>query len=84
MIRRSEKIHPLALIAVGALALAAGVWLATRWLPEWRGGLPEEAFFVQRFRELSRQAGVRLPAGAGTGAHRVLACPRCSPRRRGS
>lgn len=66
MIRRSEKIHPLALIAVGALALAAGVWLATRWLPEWRGGLPEEAFFVQRFRELSRQAGVRLPAGEPT------------------
>ncbi|HEV2845208.1 MAG TPA: hypothetical protein VG477_10210, partial [Thermoanaerobaculia bacterium] len=63
MSRRSEKIHPLALIAVGALILAAGVWLARQWLPEWRGDLPEEAFFVQRYRELARQAGVRLPAG---------------------
>ena len=63
MSRRPEKIHPVTALVVGALVLAAGVWLARQWLPEWRGDLPEEAFFVQRYRELARQVGVRLPAG---------------------
>ncbi len=54
----------LALLALGALALAAAVGMARAWLPEWRSGsLPEKRFFVERYRELARQAGARLEPG---------------------
>lgn len=64
MSRRTEKINPLVLIAVGALILAAGVWLARQWLPEWRTQPLEKAEYVRRYQELARQAGVRLQPGA--------------------
>ncbi len=54
----------LALLALGALALAAAVGMARAWLPEWRSGpLPEKRFFVERYRELAREAGARLEPG---------------------
>jgi hypothetical protein len=53
-----------ALLALGALALAAAVGMARAWLPEWRGGpLPEKRFFAERYRALARQAGARLDPG---------------------
>ncbi len=63
MSRRTEKIHPLILIAVGALALAAGVWLARQWLPEWRTQPLAKAAYVQRYEDLARRAGIRLRPG---------------------
>ncbi|MFL6197162.1 MAG: PP2C family protein-serine/threonine phosphatase [Thermoanaerobaculia bacterium] len=56
--------RPIVALVLGFLILAAGVVLARQWLPEWRGRLPEEAFFAQRYGELARQAGVRLAPGA--------------------
>lgn len=53
-----------AALLLGALVLAAGLGLARLWLPEWQGSaLPGEAGFVERYRELARQAGVTLEAG---------------------
>src|SRR5262245_8077913 len=60
---RSSILRPLAALALGALALAAGVALARAWLPDWQPGeLPDRQSFVSRYRELARQAGVRLPS----------------------
>src|SRR6478672_2375901 len=54
----------LPLLALGALVLAAAVGMARAWLPEWRSDpLPEKGFFVERYRELARQAGARLDPG---------------------
>jgi hypothetical protein len=54
----------LPLLALGALVLAAAVGMARAWLPEWRSDpLPEKSFFVERYRELARQAGARLDLG---------------------
>jgi hypothetical protein len=51
----------LPLLALGALVLAAAVGMARAWLPEWRSDrLPEKRLFVERYRELARQAGARL------------------------
>jgi Stage II sporulation protein E (SpoIIE) len=63
MSRRTETIHPLILIAVGALVLAAGVWLARQWLPEWRTQPMAKAAYVQRYQDLARRAGMRLQSG---------------------
>src|SRR6185295_10585987 len=58
-----STIRPLAALALGALALAAGVALARAWLPEWLPGeLPSRESFVHRYRELAQRAGIRLPA----------------------
>jgi stage II sporulation SpoE-like protein len=55
--------RPLAALALGFLALAAGVALARAWLPEWLPGeLPSRESFVNRYRELAQRAGIRLPA----------------------
>ena len=55
----------LALLALGALVLAAAVGMARAWLPEWRSAsLPEKRFFAERYRELARRAGARLGPGA--------------------
>jgi hypothetical protein len=60
---RSTILRPLVALALGALALAAGVALARAWLPDWQAGeLPDRQSFVSRYRELARQAGVRLPS----------------------
>jgi sigma-B regulation protein RsbU (phosphoserine phosphatase) len=59
---RSSRLRPFAALALGALVFAAGIALARAWLPEWRSAdLPEKRFFVERYRELARRAGVRLP-----------------------
>ncbi|HEV2856479.1 MAG TPA: PP2C family protein-serine/threonine phosphatase [Thermoanaerobaculia bacterium] len=54
---------PVALL-LGALFLPAGLALARHWLPEWQPGLRDRSFYVQRYRELARRAGVRLSPGA--------------------
>src|SRR5258706_4785069 len=65
MTTRTGILRPLLALAVGALIFATGVTLARRWLPEWQSErLPPQAFFVQRFGELARQAGIRLAPGA--------------------
>jgi hypothetical protein len=52
------------LALVGAMIFATGVTLARQWLPDWQAQhLPSQAFFVQRFEELARRAGIRLDAG---------------------
>jgi hypothetical protein len=38
--------------------------LARLWLPEWRDGLSDKSFYVQRYRDLAQKAGVRLGSGA--------------------
>ncbi len=58
-----STIRPLAALALGALALAAGVALARAWLPEWLPGeLPSRESFVNRYRELAQRVGIRLPS----------------------
>jgi serine phosphatase RsbU (regulator of sigma subunit) len=63
--KRSPKLLPsLLTLALGALLFAGGVVLARAWLPEWHADhLPEPRFFIERYRELARQAGARLAAG---------------------
>jgi serine phosphatase RsbU (regulator of sigma subunit) len=52
------------LLLLGSLVFAAGLALALAWLPEWRAGsLPAEKLFLERYRELAGQAGVRLVPG---------------------
>lgn len=61
---RSTSSRPLfAILLLGALALAAGVTLARAWLPEWQPVVQDKSFYVQRYRELARRAGVRLLPG---------------------
>jgi hypothetical protein len=52
-----------AILLLGALALAAGVTLAQVWLPEWQPVVQDKSFYVQRYRELARRAGVPLLPG---------------------
>ena len=53
-----------AVLLLGALALAGGLALARLWLPEWQGtAVPDEARFVSRYREIAREAGIRLEPG---------------------
>ncbi|HEX6863409.1 MAG TPA: hypothetical protein VF414_11365, partial [Thermoanaerobaculia bacterium] len=53
-----------AAFAVGILGLVAGLLLARTWLPAWQTEpLPEEGFFVERYRDLARRAGLRLAPG---------------------
>jgi sigma-B regulation protein RsbU (phosphoserine phosphatase) len=59
MNRRAEILLPLAALALGAAVLAGGVRLARTWLPEWRSEPREEAFYLQRYRELSGRIGFR-------------------------
>ena len=49
-------------LALGGIVFAAGLALASAWLPEWQGA-PSERLAVERFRELAAQAGVRLAPG---------------------
>jgi hypothetical protein len=50
--------------AAGILVFVTGLALARQWLPEWLPKpLPEERFFVERYRELARRARVRLQPG---------------------
>jgi serine phosphatase RsbU (regulator of sigma subunit) len=51
---------------VGLLVFAGGLALARRWLPEWRGEVRGRDFYVQRYRALARQTGVRLASDAPT------------------
>jgi hypothetical protein len=61
---RSTIPRQLLFLALGFLALAAGVSLARRWLPEWHTGrIPERRLFVERYRELANRAGARLGSG---------------------
>lgn len=63
-IRQSSPSRPLfAILLLGALALAAGVTLARSWLPEWQPGVRDKSFYVQRYKELARTAGIRLTPG---------------------
>ncbi len=58
-------LRPLLALALGALLFATGITLARRWLPDWQAQhLPPQAFFVQRFQEMARAAGIRLDPGA--------------------
>lgn len=59
----SRTSRPLLVLLLGALALAAGIALARTSLPEWQPGLRDKSFYVQRYRELARQAGARLEPG---------------------
>ena len=60
---RSTNLRLFAALALGALVFAGGVALARAWLPEWQAReLPSRQAFVDRFRELARQVGTRLPA----------------------
>ncbi|HSN88457.1 MAG TPA: PP2C family protein-serine/threonine phosphatase [Thermoanaerobaculia bacterium] len=60
----SPALRLTAALAVGILVFAAGLMLARTWLPAWQPEpLPEERFFVERYRELARRAGVRLEPG---------------------
>jgi hypothetical protein len=43
--------------------LAAGIALARAWLPEWHSGLWTKAAYIQRYRDLAAQAGVRPTPG---------------------
>jgi hypothetical protein len=64
MSRSSKTSRPLfAILLLGILALAAGIALARAWLPEWQPGVRDKSFYVQRYRELSRAAGIRLAPG---------------------
>ncbi len=55
--------RPLLVLLLGTLALAAGVVLARSWLPEWQPVVRGKSFYIQRYRELARRAGVRLSPG---------------------
>ena len=65
----SAPLHPplrtlLGGIALGLVALMAGIALAERFLPEWRAGAPpSHAALRQRFGELVAKAGMTLDAG---------------------
>jgi serine phosphatase RsbU (regulator of sigma subunit) len=62
----SSRKGPLLLgIAVGLLVFAAGVVLATAFLPEWRAATPAEdkAAFRERYRELAARAGLSPEPG---------------------
>jgi hypothetical protein len=65
----SAPLHPplrtlLAGIALGLLALVAGLALAERFLPEWRAGdPPSRAVLRERFGERAAQAGLALAPG---------------------
>jgi hypothetical protein len=51
-------------IVAGLLVFAAGVALASVFLPEWRAGQPaDEALFRERYRELAARAGFVLEPG---------------------
>jgi sigma-B regulation protein RsbU (phosphoserine phosphatase) len=65
MTTQTPRLSLPAFLLLGALALAAGLVLARLWLPEWQGGafLPEAAF-VERYRAMAGEIGVRLEAGA--------------------
>jgi sigma-B regulation protein RsbU (phosphoserine phosphatase) len=64
MTSTTSKLRLPVLLLLGALALAAGVTMARLWLPEWQAGdLPSEPRFVERYRALARQVGVRLDPG---------------------
>jgi hypothetical protein len=67
-------LRPFSLLLLGGLVFAAGLALALAWLPEWRAGkLPAEKLFVERYRAIAAQVGVRL----GPGEPRVsLSCSR--------
>lgn len=61
---RTPSLRLPAALLLGALVLAAGLFLARLWLPEWQGSaVPDEAGFVERYRELARRAGVVLEPG---------------------
>jgi hypothetical protein len=62
---RADNLRLLLTLALGALALAAGIVLALSWLPELRTrDLPEKRLFVERYRELAQRAGARLVGAA--------------------
>jgi serine phosphatase RsbU (regulator of sigma subunit) len=59
-----RALRPLPALLLGLLVFAAGLALALAWLPEWRAGrLPEERFFIERYRELAARVGVHLAPG---------------------
>ena len=60
---RSPTLRPLLTLGAGVLVLTAGIALARAWLPEWHSSLREKAAYVQRYRDLAAQGGVRLTAG---------------------
>ena len=58
---RSETTRLLIALGLGALVFVAGLALARTWLAEWRlGDLPDESFFLQRYRDLAGRLGARL------------------------
>jgi serine phosphatase RsbU (regulator of sigma subunit) len=65
----SAPLHPplralLGWVALGLVALAAGVALAERFLPEWRAGEPPaRALLAERFREAAARGGFALEPG---------------------
>lgn len=61
---RSPSFRPLTALVAGLLLFVGGIALARLWLPEWREGPSDKAFYVQRYRELAQRAGVRLAPGA--------------------
>ncbi len=61
---RSETTRLLIAVGLGSLLFLAGLSLARTLVPEWRlGGLPDESFYVQRYRELAGRLGARLASG---------------------
>jgi serine phosphatase RsbU (regulator of sigma subunit) len=63
--KRTSTLPSLLALALGVLAFAGGVVLARAWLPKWHTGhLPEPRFYAERYREITRRAGVRLDPGA--------------------
>jgi serine phosphatase RsbU (regulator of sigma subunit) len=63
MTHRSDILRPLATLVLGLLVFVAGLEAARRWLPEWRAEVPEEAFFLQRSRQVARRLGFRPAPG---------------------
>ncbi len=64
MSRNPKLLPPLLALALGLLLFAGGVVLARAWLPKWHADrLPEQRFFIDRYRELARRAGARLAPG---------------------
>jgi hypothetical protein len=60
----SPALRLVAAFAAGILVFVAGLMLARTWLPAWQPEpLQEERFFVERYRELARRAGLRLKPG---------------------
>jgi hypothetical protein len=61
---RTDLSRALLAVACGAAVFALGVELARRWLPDWQSErLASPAAFAERFRELSRAAGIQLARG---------------------